>query len=87
MIKRSERLNFRVGNERIDTEVLVKSQKGQTSALKGEVENAISGKHKDSVQKETPAVCATETICVERQHQRPLLFQGRRHKMTEEDLW
>ena len=54
-------------------------------ALKGESENAFSGKQKDRVQKETLAASATEVI-VERQHKGLLLLQSRRHRMTEEDL-
>ena len=60
--------------------------KGKKSALSGNRENAISGKQKNSVQKETLAVSDTTTVGVERRHNRPLLLQGRRHKMTEEDL-
>ena len=56
------------------------------SASKGNQENAISGKQQDSVQKETLAASATATESVERKHNRPLLFQGRRHTMTEENL-
>ena len=41
---------------------------------------------RDSVQKETHAVSATTTVIVERRHNRPLLFQGRRLKMTEGDF-
>ena len=41
---------------------------------------------RDSVQKEMLAVSATTTTGVRRGHNRPLLLQDRRHKMTEEDL-
>ena len=59
---------------------------GNISALKGNQENAISGKQEDSVQEETDVVSVTEIICVDSQHNRPLLLQDRKHKMTEEDL-
>ena len=54
--------------------------------MKGNQENAISGKQKDSVQQETRVVSPKEIISVDSQHSRPLLLQDRRHKMTEEDL-
>ena len=43
----------------------------------------ISGRQLDSVQKETLAVSATETI---NRPNRPLLLQKRTHRLTEEDL-
>ena len=55
------------------------------SASKGEWENVISGKHMDSVQEETHAVPATG-IVVDNKHNRPLLLQRRRHRLTEEDF-
>ena len=54
--------------------------------MKGNQENAISGKRKDSVQQGTRVVSPEEIISVDSQHSRPLLLQNRRHKMTEEDL-
>ena len=63
-------------------ECWLRLKKGRMSALKEDQENAISGKQKDSVQKEMLAASAT----TERKHNRPLLFQGRRHKMTEQYL-
>ena len=56
------------------------------SALKGNQQKAISGEQKNSVQEETPAVSVTETISGDRQHNRPLLLQDSRRKMTEEDF-
>ena len=56
-------------------------------ALKGKWENAISGKQLDSVQKETPVVSATEVIVDKKhkKHNRPLLLQRRRYRLTEEN--
>ena len=56
------------------------------SALTGNQENAISGKQKDSVQKVMLAASTTTTVSVERKRNRPLLVQGRKHKMMEEIL-
>ena len=53
--------NFQARNERIETGVLVKTQKGRTSALKEQQDTAINGKQKDIVQKEMLAVSATTT--------------------------
>ena len=50
------------------------------SVSKGNQENVISGKQKDSVQKEMLAASATTTVSVERKHNRPLLLQNRRLK-------
>ena len=75
--------NFKVRNERIETGVLVKSQKGKNVSVENEdKENAISAKHMDSVQEETPVVSATEQN-VDNQHNRPLLLQDRRRQKTE----
>ena len=54
------------------------------SAWKGEWENAIIGKQLGSVQEETLAVSATGII-VDNQHNRPLILQERRHRLTEEE--
>ena len=51
--------NFGVRNERIETGVLFKSQKGKNVSVEGNQQNAISGKQMDSVQEETLAVLAT----------------------------
>ena len=56
------------------------------STLKGKQEHAISGKQKDSAQKDTLAVSASTTRSVERKHNRLVLLQGRRLKITEEYL-
>ena len=57
------------------------------SALKGDQENAFSGKQKDPVQEETHVVSATEIISVESQHSRPILApRSQTQKMTEEDF-
>ena len=56
---------------------------GEKSTWKGKWENAISGKQLDSVQEETLAVIASEVI-VDIEHNRLLLFQRRRHRLTEE---
>ena len=53
--------------------------------MKGEQENAISGKQLDIVQKEILAASATAVI-VERKQNRPLPIRDRRHKKTEENL-
>ena len=53
-------------------------------ALKGNWENAFSGKQLDSVHEETLAVSATGVI-VDKKHIRPLLLQRRRHRLTEEN--
>ena len=55
------------------------------SALKRERVKAISGKQMGSVQWETLAVSATEII-VDNKHNRPLLLQKQRLRLTEEDL-
>ena len=75
---------FRARNEGIKTGVLVSSQKGRTSALTGEWENVISGKQMDSVQEETLVVSATEII-VDNQHNRPLMLQKCRRRLTQID--
>ena len=51
-------------------------------ALKESKENAVNGKRKDSVQKETLAVSATMKVNVDKQRNRPLLLQNRRLKAT-----
>ena len=56
--------------------------KGNMSALKGNKENAINGKQKDSARREMRAVSATMRMSVEKQHSRPLLLQNRRLKTT-----
>ena len=56
------------------------------SAVKGNQENTISGKQKDSVQKEMLAASVSTTVSVERKHNRPLLLQDCRHKMLEKAL-
>ena len=56
------------------------------SALKGKMGNAFNGKHKDSVPKEMLAASATTTVSVERRHNRLLLLQDRRHKVSEKVL-
>ena len=66
-------------------EYCLRLRQGRTSALKTELENATSGKQKDSVQKEIIAVSATKIVGVEKQHNRPFLHQDRRRKTTEED--
>ena len=43
---------FQARDERIETGLLVETQKGKMSALKGKQENAISGQQKDSVPRE-----------------------------------
>ena len=75
---------FRSRNEGTKTGVLVKSQKERTTALKGEWENVISGKQMDSVQEETLVVSATEII-VDNQHNRPLMLQKCRRRLTQID--
>ena len=57
--------------------------KGRTSALKVGWENAISGKQTDGVEEATLAVLVTELI-VDSKHNRLLLLQRRRHRLTEE---
>ena len=54
---------------------------GEKSPLRGKWENAISEKQLDSVQKDTLAVSATDPIMVKK-HNRPLLLQRRRHRLT-----
>ena len=78
--------NFQARNERIETGVLVKTQQGKNVSAEGNQENAISRKQEDSGQKEMLAASATTSLSVERKHNRPLLLQGRRHKMTEENF-
>ena len=73
--------NFKVRNERVATGVLVETGKGKMTALKGKQERTVNGKHR-----EMQSVSARTTVSVERKHNRPLPLQGRRHKMTEEDL-
>ena len=45
----------------------------------------FSGEQTDSVQEEAVAVFATEVL-VDNEHNRPLLLQERRHRLTEETL-
>ena len=52
--------------------------------MRGKWENALSEKHKDSVQEETLAFSATEVI-VDRKYNRALLLQFGSHKLTEEN--
>ena len=52
------------------------------STLKGNKEIAISGKHKDSVQRKMLVASATTKVSVEKEHNRPLLLKDRTHKMT-----
>ena len=78
--------NFKVRDERVVTGVLVETPKGKNVGVEGEGENAISGKQKDSVQKEMRTVSAAKTTNVERNHHHPQLLRDRRHKMTDEDL-
>ena len=56
--------NFKARNERIETGVLVKSQKGETSAKREKWENAFKGRPTGSVQKETLVVSTTGLILV-----------------------
>ena len=56
--------NLQARNERIETGVSFKIQKGKMSALQGTQENAISGKQKDSVQREMHAASATVAVIV-----------------------
>ena len=55
-------------------------KKGEKSALTGKWESAVSGKPKDSAQKETPAASATNATTVERQQNRLLLLRDGRQK-------
>ena len=66
--------NFETRNERIKTGALVKTCEGNRSVLRGNKENAISGKQKDNAQKET---LAQETLGILSKHE--LLF---RHDMV-----
>ena len=50
--------------------------KGDKSPLKGKWKNALSEKQLDGVQE--------ETLAVDKKHNRPLLLQRRRHRLTEE---
>ena len=61
-------------------------RKGRMSALNEKHENAINGKQRFCVRKGMLAVSVTTTVSVERKHNRPLVLQGHRHKMTEEGL-
>ena len=72
--------NFRAQNENFGQ----KSQKGRMSAWVGEWENVNSGKQMDSAREETRAVPATGVI-VDSKHNRPLLLQRRRHRLTIEN--
>ena len=53
--------------------------------LKRKWETATSGRQLGSVQKEAPVVSATEVIA-DKKHNRPLLFQKRRHRLTEQNF-
>ena len=76
---------FKVRNERIETGVLVRTQKGKNVSV--ERKQGECNQWKASAQrKEMLAVSATTIVGVERKHIRPLLLQDRRHTMTEEDL-
>ena len=72
--------NFRVRNGRIETGVLVTSQKGKLVSV--ERKSGECYRKQNSVQEETLVVSATGII-VDSQHNRLLLLQDRRHKMTE----
>ena len=72
--------NFKARNERFETSVLVRSQKGEIQRWE-ESGRVISGRQLDSVQEETLVVSATDRI-VDRKHNRPLLLQKRGHRLT-----
>ena len=57
---------FQARTERVERGVLDKTQKREDSALKGTQENAVSGKQKDSVQREMHAASATISVCVDK---------------------
>ena len=80
--------NFRTQNETIERGAATKSQKGKKASAERKVENAISGKQLDSVQKETLAVSVIiphlETDAIrDEKSKRPLLYQKLRHRLTE----
>ena len=77
--------SFKAGNERIETGVLVKSQKGRNVSVEEQCENAVSERRTDSVLEETLVVSTTGLILV-KEHNHPLLLQERRHRQTEESL-
>ena len=67
-----------------ETGVLVKSRKGRKVSVERESGRMlVSGKQLDSVQEETPAV--SRNAIVDRKHNRPLLLQKRRHRLTEKN--
>ena len=82
--------NFEARNERIETDVLVKSHTGRQSAWRGKWENAVSGKQLDNVRKETHTVSVmiqrleTDAIRDEKDN-RPLLQHKRRHRLSEKN--
>ena len=79
--------NFEAGNERIEPRVLVKTRKGKQDSTEMETKRMLPMESKRTVHKgKLLAVSATTTVRVERKHNRPLLLQSRRHKMTEEGL-
>ena len=65
--------NFKAQNERIETGVLVKSHKEETSALTEKWENGFSGKQLDNVRRATHVVLITGPILVG-EHNHPLLL-------------
>ena len=74
--------NVRARNERIETGIVVKSQKGKHVSIERTI-GECHGKQMDS-QEETLAVF-TRKVVVSR-HDGPFLLQRRKHRMTEEDL-
>ena len=66
--------SFKARNERIETGVWVKSQKGKTSTRKEKWDNAFNGRRPDSVQKKILVVLTTGLILVN-EHNHPLLLQ------------
>ena len=86
MVKRSidQKLrsrNFDARNERIETGAIA----GINVVLKEGQENAINGRHKDSVRKEIVVVFDTMRISVHGRHQRPFLPLNHRLKRMAEN--
>ena len=76
--------NFKGLNERIETGVLVKSQKRKNVSAERTVGERCQWEATGQFSRETPVVSATEGI-VGRKHNRPLLLQKRRRRLTQEN--